>query len=173
MLRGQEGTLIRIQRESFLLFSFYFRLFFLPTSTETLQLYAQFLSRYLKPIQPICNYISGVKTIHLLLSFPIEHINTFILNPSLEGIDPLNPHRIRQAVSMTPAILLKITSALDISSPLDSVYLCLFLFAFILLLSCQPRVTVTLCFVYKVIRDLESMDHLCINPSRRVGLIHK
>ena len=32
------------------------------------------------------------------------------------------------------------------------------------LLSCQPRVTVMSCFVYKVIRDLESIDHLCINP---------
>ena len=40
------------------------------------------------------------------------------------------------------------------------------------LLSCQPRVTVTSCFVYKVIRDLESVDHLCINPIRRIGLIH-
>ena len=39
--------------------------------------------------------------------------------------------------------------------------------------SCQPRVTVTLCFVYKVIRDLESIDHLCINPIYRIGLIHK
>ena len=42
----------------------------------------------------------------------------------------------------------------------------------ILLLSCQPRVTVTSCFVYKVIRDLESIDHLCINPIHRIGLIH-
>ena len=31
-----------------------------------------------------------------------------------------------------------------------------------LLMSCQPRGTVMLCFVYKVIRDLESIDHLCI-----------
>ena len=31
------------------------------------------------------------------------------------------------------------------------------------LLSCQPRVTVASCFVYKVLRDLESIDHLCIN----------
>ena len=28
-------------------------------------------------------------------------------------------------------------------------------------------------FVYKVIRDLESIDHLFINPIRRIGLIHK
>ena len=41
------------------------------------------------------------------------------------------------------------------------------------LLSCQPRVTVTSYFVYKVIRDLESIDHLCINPIHRIGLIHK
>ena len=33
-------------------------------------------------------------------------------------------------------------------------------------LSCQPRVTVTSCFVYKVIRDLESIYHLCIYPIR-------
>ena len=34
------------------------------------------------------------------------------------------------------------------------------------LLSCQPRVTVTSCFVYKVIRDLYSIDHMCIYPTQ-------
>ena len=34
---------------------------------------------------------------------------------------------------------------------------------------CPARVTVTSCFVYKVIRDLESVDHLCINPIRRIS----
>ena len=42
-----------------------------------------------------------------------------------------------------------------------------------LLLSCQPRVTLTSCFVYKVIRDLLSIYHVCINPIPRKGLIHK
>ena len=37
------------------------------------------------------------------------------------------------------------------------------------LLTCQPRVTVTTYFVYKVIRDLESIDRLCINPIRRIN----
>ena len=31
-----------------------------------------------------------------------------------------------------------------------------------MVLSCQPRVLVTLCFVYKVIRDLESIDHFIL-----------
>ena len=40
------------------------------------------------------------------------------------------------------------------------------------LLSCQPRVTVTPCSVYKVIMDLESIDHLCINIYISDLLIH-
>ena len=28
-------------------------------------------------------------------------------------------------------------------------------------------------FVYKVIRDFKSIDHLCIYPIRRIGLKHK
>ena len=28
-------------------------------------------------------------------------------------------------------------------------------------------------FVYKAIRDLKSIDHLFINPIRRIGLVHK
>ena len=32
------------------------------------------------------------------------------------------------------------------------------------LLSCQPRVTLASCCVYKVIKELESIDHLFINP---------
>ena len=39
-------------------------------------------------------------------------------------------------------------------------------------MSCQPRVTVASCFVNKVIMDLSSLDHLCINPIHRIGLIH-
>ena len=41
------------------------------------------------------------------------------------------------------------------------------------LLSCQPRVTVTPCFIYIDTRDLYSIDHMCINPIHRIGLIHK
>ena len=37
------------------------------------------------------------------------------------------------------------------------------------LVSCQPRVTVTSCFVYKVIMDLESIYHFCFILSIRVS----
>ena len=38
--------------------------------------------------------------------------------------------------------------------------------------SFQPRVTVTSCFVYKITRNLDSIDHLCIDPILGIGLIH-
>ena len=41
------------------------------------------------------------------------------------------------------------------------------------ILSCQPGVTVTSCFVCRVIRDLESIGHLCIDAIHRIGLIHE
>ena len=41
------------------------------------------------------------------------------------------------------------------------------------LLSCKPRVTVSPCFVYKVIRDLESIDYFCINPIHTQDRINK
>ena len=40
-------------------------------------------------------------------------------------------------------------------------------------LSCQPRVTVTSCLVFTIIRDSESIYHSCINPFHRIWLIHK
>ena len=36
-------------------------------------------------------------------------------------------------------------------------------YEFQVVLSYQPRVTITLCYVYKFIRDLGSIDHMCSN----------
>ena len=43
----------------------------------------------------------------------------------------------------------------------------------IILSYCPASVTVMSWLVFKVIRDLESIDPLCINPIHRIGLIHK
>ena len=61
----------------------------------------------------------------------------------------------------------------SLTTPWISFFQCLWKYECQLLLSCQPRVTVMSCFVYKVIRDLELINHLCINPIHRIGLIHK
>ena len=95
-----EGTAknLRIQWESFLLFCFHFHLCYLPADTETLCLYSQFLSRTFKSTSAIKkNYLSGVKTMHLLLGYSVEHINDFLLNLGIKVIARLHPYCVRQA----------------------------------------------------------------------------
>lgn len=124
---------LRVQWESFLLFCLFFKFCSLPTSTETLQLYAQFLSRSFKSVDSIKNYISGVRSVHLLLGYNIEHINNFLLNLSLKGIAKSIPHIVKQAEPITPDILMSIHSFLDFSSIDNYTFWCLFLFAFFLM----------------------------------------
>ena len=124
---------LKVQWESFLLFCTYFSFISLPASTETLQLFAQFLSRTFKATDSIKNYIAGVKTMHLLLGFKVDHINNFILNLSIKGMAKLKPYCIKQAAPMTPEILFKLASVMDFKNPDSVVYWCLFLFAFFLL----------------------------------------
>ena len=129
---GTRKNLI-IQWESFLLFCMYFRFRSLPVSTQILQLYAQFLSRTLKSVDSIKNYISGIKTMHLILGFPVEQINSFVLNLSLRGLTRVKMHCVKKAEAITPETLLQISSVLNLEDDSDKVFWCLFLFAFFLL----------------------------------------
>ena len=69
---------------------------------------------------------------HLLLGFPADHINKFILNPSLKVIARLNPYCIKQTEAMTQENLLQIACVMDLKTPSDMVYWYLFVFAFFL-----------------------------------------
>ena len=104
----------------------------MPSTTETLSLYTQFLSRTFRSVQSIKNYISGIKTMHMLLGYSTDSINDFMINLGLRGIARLQPHCVKQAEAITPAILLSIYSVLDMADKHDVVYWCLFLFAFFL-----------------------------------------
>ena len=66
-------------------------------TTDTLCLYAQFLSRSFKSSQSIKKYLSGVKTMHHLLGYTEEHINNFLINLGLRGIARSHPNLVRQA----------------------------------------------------------------------------
>ena len=79
------------------------------------------------------------------------------------GVSPGNPS---QCVPTTPSIK-------DTVQGWASYYKEIHVHNYMYILSRQARFTVASCFLYKVIRDLESIDHLCINPIHRIGLIHK
>ena len=123
---------LKIQWEAFLLFCFYFNLQHIPADTLTLQLYAQFLSRSFKSVDSIRNYLSGVRTMHLLLGYTIDHVNNFLINLSLKGLTRLKQHCVKQAEPITPLILSKIHNILNMENADDTVYWCLFLLAFFL-----------------------------------------
>ena len=118
--------------KSFLMFCIYFKLCYLPVSTETLQLYAQFLSRSFVAVDSIRNYISGVKTLHMLLGHGVDHINSYLVNLSLKGISRKNPRSVKRAQPMTLDILERIFDILDFSDHDNLSFYCLFLFAFYL-----------------------------------------
>ena len=124
---------LRVQWEAYLLFCAYFSFVSIPTSTRTLQLFAQFLSRTFKSTDSIRNYIVGVKTMHLLLGYSVDNINKFMLNLSLKGIAKLHPYCPKQAEPITPEILISIADTLNFSNIDNLVYWCLFIFAFFLL----------------------------------------
>ena len=73
-----------------------------------------------------------VKTMHHLLGFSTSQINGFLINLSLRGISRIKPHLVRKAESITPDILLQKYKFLDLKKANDTVFWCLFLFAFFL-----------------------------------------
>ena len=94
------------------MFCSYFGLSYLPATTEILCLYSQFLSRSMKSVQFIKNYLSGMKTLLMLLSYSVEHINSFIINLGLKGMARLKPYCIKQADAITPTKLKQIYSVI-------------------------------------------------------------
>ena len=124
---------LKIQWESFLLFCTYFKFCAIPAKTLTLQLYAQFLSRSFRSVSSIKNYVSGVKTLHLMVGAPTEQFNDFLLNLSFQGLSKLKQHLVKKAAIITPDILLGIYASMDFSNHDNYAFWCLFIFAYFLL----------------------------------------
>ncbi|XP_069136376.1 uncharacterized protein [Argopecten irradians] len=124
---------LQTQWKAYFLFCEAFGLVAIPTCTEVLCLFIQFLSRSMKSSDSIRNYVSGVKSLHLLSDIPFE-VRSYEVNLALRGISRLNPHLPVQAAPITPSILQDIYRILDLSDPSHASFWCLFLFAFFLLL---------------------------------------
>ena len=124
-----EGTFknLRTQIETFLIFCEYFKLSPLPVSVETLCMYAQFLNRSFRSVSSINNYLSGVKTLHLLLDVEYPQNNMTQLNLLLRGISRCKQHVVKKAMPITPNILMDLYRYLNFSCSFDIVFwtLCL------------------------------------------------
>jgi hypothetical protein len=84
-------------------------------------------------VSSIRNYLSGIRTVHQLLGFDLNEMNTFLVNFTLRGISRLKCHCVKQAEPITLFILHKMFLALDFKDSENLIYWCLFIFAFFLL----------------------------------------
>ena len=146
-----------------MLFCTYFGLIALPASIDTLCCFAQCLSRTFKSVQSIRNYVSGVKLLHILhdMPFPVNRIEIKLL---LRGLERMKQHCPKQALPITPSILLEFLHFLDLELPGHAVYWCLFLFAFYLMSRKSNLVPMSYDSAHKVIkrRDVFIQDSVIV-----------
>lgn len=102
----------------------------IPVDAYVLTLYAVFLARTFKAPQSIYNYISGIKTIMNMIDYPTTEFSSPTLNLTLKGISRLKQHKPKRAAPITPDILEKMYSVLDMSVPYNVVTWAVFLIAF-------------------------------------------
>jgi integrase len=151
-----EGTIRNLKTQwcSFISFCLYFKLCYLPTSVDTLCMYAQYLSKTFKSADSIVNYLGGVRLMHLYAGLPFDLLQNFLVKLLLKGLRKRLCHTPRRALPITPQILLSFLPYLHLDSPFDITLWCSFLFAFFLMARksniCPPSK-----------RKFDSTKHLC------------
>ena len=148
------GTRLNLwsQWKAFIMFCLYFNFDWLPASQQVIALFAQFLSRSLRSIASVRNYISGVKLLHVLLDQPCRVFDDVKLSLAIRGMIRNKAHITRQALPITIDILCKIYSYLDMSMPNHVVFWSLFTMAFFTMARKSNLVVTSLKPPFKCIR---------------------
>lgn len=89
-----------------------------PASDLQIRRYAQHLAATLKSAATIDNYISGVRTFHMILDQlpPPKPSESFMLNQTLRGIRVLLARPVRQAAPLTPELLVNMFRFVNVKS---------------------------------------------------------
>lgn len=124
---------IMSQQELYLHFCNTFRLQPLPSTYSTLCMYAQFLSRDFKAPATVFNHLNGVKWLHFFHGYDVDNFDHYTLRIFKKGLARVKQYQPRQALPITPDILLDISSLVDWKCQQDVVYFTLFLFGFFLM----------------------------------------
>ena len=105
-----------------------------PALEMTLSWYAQYLSYTFKSHSLVVNYLSGVKTLHLLLDIDISGFSGFMVKITLRGLRRVISFVPKQALAIDPITLLYIYDTLDLSNSDDVTFWAICLTSFFLLL---------------------------------------
>ena len=103
-----------------------------PASLDTILIYIQALAGEFSSVDTVANYLQGVKTWHLIEGFDIHPFNHFLVKLLLRGCRRQAQHKPRQALPITPDLLIQMHERVDHNSAEGATVWCLFLFAFFL-----------------------------------------
>ena len=106
----------------------------LPATEHSLSRFAQHLGESLKAHESILNYLSGVKTLHILLDLPVQAFKHVMLRLTLRGMRRLNTFRSNPAPPVTVQILDDIFKLLNMQDEEDCIFWAVILIGFFLLL---------------------------------------
>ena len=123
-----------IQWVRYLSFCLSFGLHALPADDEVLAWYAQFLSYTFQSHSLVVNYLSGVKTLHILLGFSIQGFNGLLVKLTVRGLRRKLNCFPRQALAINPLILTQIYHSLNNQDPTDVTFWAISITSFFLLL---------------------------------------
>ena len=121
---------LKTQVRAFFMFCTHFDITAVPASSDTVMLFAQFLSRSFSSPQSIKNYLNGVKFIHILLGHEFVHYKDAHFRMLFRGIERNLVHVPQRASPISIDILRRVGSFVDSHSELDLVCYtaCLLLF---------------------------------------------
>jgi len=102
----------------------------IPVDDYVITLYAVFLARTFRSPHSVSNYISGVRTVMVLLDLPISAFESPSLKLTLKGVSRIKQHKPKRAAPITPDILYRMSSVLDLTIEFNVVTWALFLIAF-------------------------------------------
>ena len=118
------------QKQRFLQFCHHFARRPFPASLFTLCLYTQHLSRTVKSVDTILNYLQGIKLIHQIRGLRTSQFEHKILRVLIRGLRRVKRHVVRQALPITPRLLLDMHSVLQLNKIEDVVFWAICLLAF-------------------------------------------
>lgn len=124
---------INAQQQLYLEFCKHFRLTPMPATDKNLCLYAQFLSRDFQAPDTVMNHLCGVKWLHVLSGQNIKQFDHYSLKLFKRGLKRIKQHNPRQALPMTPEILLDMRKFVDWNDQEDVTFWTLFLVGFFIM----------------------------------------
>ena len=133
-----------MQWVKFLTFCIRFRLVAMPVSDITLPWCVQYLSYSFQSHASIVNYLSGLKTLHMLLNCGILGFSGILVKLTVSGLCRKSKHQPKQALAINPIILNHIYATLDLNDPNDVTFWAVCLTSFYLLLRKSNIVAPTL-----------------------------